>query len=183
MVGPLVIAKILPKFALYIFTLMALSALCSTLDSALCAVSSLGSIDIYKRYFNPNSSDKKLCQIARYSMIAIALLGTGIALLEPSMLWTFLVTGCITGSLFFPAIFALYAKKLRSSELFWGVALSLIISIPFSIYANVHGNQQLIVFASLSSVAIGLLFCLLSRKLHEGKDRALSKSSGRIAID
>lgn len=162
MVGPLVIAHTLPKIAMYAFTFMALAALCSTLDSALCAASSLGSVDIYRRYIKAECSDTELCKKARLAMISISIIGTSIALFQPSMLWTFLVSGCITGSLFFPTIFALYAKNITAKTIFWAVLLSLSVSIPFSVYANINEQPLLVVLSSLSSVVIGFSICAAS---------------------
>ena len=86
-VGPIVVAALLSKAALYGFTLMAFAGLCSTLDSSLCAISSPGSIDIDRQYFNGDSSDQATAKAARLSLIGLTVLGTSVALCQPKPLW------------------------------------------------------------------------------------------------
>jgi Na+/proline symporter len=157
MIGPLVISHVLPKVALYAFALMALAALCSTLDSAMCAVSSLASIDIYQRYISHEASSEEICSIARKAMIALTILGTGIALCEPSMLWTFMITGVITGALYVPTIIALYSRSVSATVLVWAIIASLAIALPLSVYATVTGRSTLLVYASIASLIPGVL--------------------------
>ena len=162
MIGPIVIGALLPKSALYAFVFMAFAGLCSTLDSAFCGISSLGGVDIYQRYFRPNAKDKRLLRASRFFMIGSAFAGLGIALLEPSMLWTFMITGSITAALFFPIAFALFWKKVTRQGVFWAVLLSLLIGIPYSIDANISDDVDKIAYAAIISVGIGLLVCLVS---------------------
>lgn len=160
MVGPLVIGKFLPKQALILFVLMAFAGLSSTLDSAYCAISSLGSIDIYKQYINPEASDKKLLNVSRKIMIGMAILGTSFALLQPKLLWVFLIYSALASAGFFPTIFSIFWDKLCSKGAFWGVTLSLLLGIPLSIYANITENTHLIVLASILSVFVGFVVCV-----------------------
>lgn len=160
MVGPLVISHVLPKVALYAFAMMALAALCSTLDSAMCAVSSLASIDIYQRYISQSASSEDVCRVARKAMIALTIIGTAIALCEPSMLWTFMITGVITAALYLPTITALYSSSISPTALVWAIVLSLGIAFPISIYATVSGNSDLLVYSSLASLVPGLFVAL-----------------------
>lgn len=167
-VGPIVVAALLPKAALYAFTLMAFAGLCSTLDSSLCAISSLGSIDIYRQYFNGESSDQATVKAARLSMIGMTVLGTGVALCQPRLLWCFLAYGALASSALFPTIFSLYWKKLPAAGAFWAVVLSLVIGTPLSIYANIVDNPYLIVLAAVLSVLIGLIVCVVSGLMYKG---------------
>ena len=155
MVAPLVIAHYLPKAALLLFVFMAFAGLSSTLDSAYCAISSLGTIDVYKRYIDPNAKDEKLLNVSRCVMVIMAVIGTSIALLQPKLLWVFLIYGALASAAFFPTILA--------------VALSLVIGLPLSVYANVVGNVNLIVLAAVLSVAVGLVVCLIAGFTNEGE--------------
>lgn len=161
MVGPLVIASFLPKTALLLFVLMAFAGLASTLDSAYCAISSLGSIDIYKKYINRDAKDKKILNASRLIMIVMATIGTGIALLQPQLLWVFLIYGALASSALFPTILSVFWKRLTKQGAFWSITLSLLIGLPTSIYANITGNVDLIVLSSILSVGIGLAICLV----------------------
>ncbi len=169
-VGPIVVGSLLPKGALYAFTLMAFAGLCSTLDSSLCAISSLGSIDIYRRYMHPHANDRQTLKAARICMLAMTILGTAIALCKPKLLWCFLAYGALASAGLFPTIFALYWKRLTANGVCWAIILSLIIGTPLSIYANIVDNPYLIVAASALSVLIGLLVCLFSGYTNKGDD-------------
>jgi len=169
-VGPIVIASLLPKFSLYAFTLMAFAGLCSTLDSSLCAISSLGSIDIFSRYINHKASDHSVVTAARICMISMTILGTAVALCQPKLLWCFLGYGALVSAALFPTIFALYSKRLPAWGAFWAVVLSLCLATPLSIYANIIENPHLIVIASITSVSIGLIICLIACFANSDKD-------------
>jgi SSS family solute:Na+ symporter len=165
-VGLEVVTYLLPKVAVYAFTFMAFAGLLSTIDSSMVAISSLATVDIYKRYANPTASDSDLLRISRYSMIGLTALGSGIALLQPKLLWAFLIYGALASAGLFPTVLALYWKKLGASGAFWAITLSLIIGTPLSIYANVKDDPYLVVLAAVLSVVIGLVICIASVVLH-----------------
>jgi len=167
-VGPIVIAALLPKAAIYAFTLMAFAGLCSTLDSSLCAISSLGCVDIYGTYVNKKPSDHAVVTGARICMIGMTAIGTAIALCQPKLLWCFLAYGAFSSAALFPTIFALYWKRLPALGAFWAIILSVGFGTPLSIYANVTDNPYLIVGAAIISVLIGLIVCLISGFLNRG---------------
>lgn len=162
MVSPIVIGSLLPKFALYLFILMAFAGLCSTMDSAFCAISSLGSIDVYKRYFKNRPKDEILLKWARLYMIFGAALGGIIALMQPKLLWVFFIYGALAASGFLPTILSLYWKSLKGTDVTIAILASLIIATPLSIYANITENVQWIVFSSIASVLIGGVICAAS---------------------
>ncbi|PIR91935.1 hypothetical protein COU01_04505 [Candidatus Falkowbacteria bacterium CG10_big_fil_rev_8_21_14_0_10_44_15] len=162
MVGPLTIGYFLPKAALVLFVFMAFAGLSSTLDSAYCAISSLGTMDIYKKYFNRKADDKKLLSVSRKFMLSMAVIGTGIALMQPQLLWVFLIYGAMASAAFFPTILSLFWSRLNSIGAFCAITFSLLIGLPISIYANITGNVNLIVLSAVSSVGIGLIICLIS---------------------
>ncbi|MCB9798827.1 hypothetical protein H6758_03830 [Candidatus Nomurabacteria bacterium] len=159
MVGPLTIGHFLPKSALMLFVFMAFAGLSSTLDSAYCAISALGTIDIYKRYFKKDASDRKLLSVSRTFMLSMAIVGTAIALLQPELLWIFLASGTLAAAGFFPTVFSLYSEKVTKKAIFWALGLSIVLGFPLSVYANTVENTNLIVTASLLSIGIGLVVC------------------------
>ncbi len=169
-VGPIVIASLLPKISIYAFTLMAFAGLCSALDSSLCAISSVGSIDIYSKYIIHKPSDHSIVTAARICMIGMTIIGTAIALCQPKLLWCFLAYGALVSAALFPTIFALYWKRIPAWGAFWAVVLSLCLATPLSIYANMIENPYLIVIASAIGISIGLIVCLLSGLINHEKD-------------
>ena len=159
-----------------LFVFMAFAGLSSTLDSAYCAISALGTVDIYKRYFNKDANDKHLLRISRNFMLGMAFLGTGIALMQPQLLWIFLASGTLASAGFFPTIFSLYSTTIKKGAVFTALFLSIMIGFPLSLYANVTGSTNLIVLSSILSISIGFFVCgfsqvkswyLRSKYLHE----------------
>lgn len=75
MIGVQTISELLPGWAVFLFVIMLLSGLSSTLDSGLSAASSLWVIDVSKP-----GTDKKAIKSARNAMIGISILGLGIAM-------------------------------------------------------------------------------------------------------
>ncbi|HLC76377.1 MAG TPA: hypothetical protein VJB82_04665 [Candidatus Peribacterales bacterium] len=167
MVAPIVIAHFLPHWALLLFTLMAFSALASTIDSAYCALSSLGAIDLYQRYVNRHPTQREIVRISRMVMIGTATLGTGIALFRPELLWVFLIYGALASASLFPTILSLCWNRVTAKGAAWGVGLSLLIGLPLSIYANITERETLIVIAALVSVLIGGIVTSLSALMNQ----------------
>lgn len=161
-VGPMVIAKLLPKVGLYLFCLMAFAGLASTMDSALCAGTSLACIDLYKRYLNPTANDRQLIRFSRRFMILMTITGVSIALLKPKLLWVFFIYGAMVSAGVFPTIFSVCWSRLPSNGAFYAIVLSLVLGLPLSIYANIKEDPYLIVLAAVCSVAIGLIVCLIT---------------------
>ena len=159
MIAPTVISALLPKFALYLFVLMAFAGLCSTMDSAFCGISSLGSIDIFKRYKNENASDEGLLKAARLFMLVAALGGGAIAMLEPKLLWVFFIYGALASTGLVPTIAALFSEKINGNTILLAIGLSLVVALPLSIYANITENTHLIVLSSVSGVAVSAIIC------------------------
>ena len=125
MVGPETIGHLLPSWAMGLFALMAFAGLTSTLDSAFTAIGSLTVTDLvrFKTKDNKenNSSNGKI-KVARIGMIVFAIVGMSIALLQPKLLWVFLVYGALAAALFLPAFLMLFWKRVTAK----GVAANII---------------------------------------------------------
>ena len=159
MVGPMVIATLLPKIALYLFILMAFAGLCSTIDSAFCGISALGTIDVFKRY---KRGSKNLLKTARLMMLGTAIIAGSISLMQPQILWVFFIYGTLAAAGFVPTLVSLFWDRVTAKDVFLATSLSLILATPLSIYANVTENPHLIVLSSIASIGIGVLVCGLS---------------------
>ena len=162
MVAPIVIDTLLPKFGLYLFILMAFAGLCSTMDSAFCGMSALGSVDIFKRYKDKKPSDKQMLNSARLFMIAGAVLGGGIAMMEPKLLWVFFIYGALAATGLVPTIVSLFWERIMAKDVFIAIVMSLVVSLPLSVYANITENPHLIVLSSVAGIVISGLVCVLS---------------------
>lgn len=151
MVGPEVVGHFLPKWALMLFAVMAFAGLTSTLDSAFCAIASLASADLAVRSERLGKMDRLV--LARAGMIVFAITGVSIALLQPQLLWVFLIYGALAASIFLPVVQALFWKGLTSGGAFWGMLSGIALGTPLSIYANINGITHLIV----ASAVLGFL--------------------------
>ena len=170
MIGPIVVAYFLPKWALMLFALMAFAGLCSTLDSALCALSSLGAVDVFQKYFKGKGDEKGSLKWARVTMILMAIVGTGIALLRPKLLWVFLIYGALASSVLFPTFLSVFWSRLTARGAKFATLIGLLIGTPLSIYANIKEEEILILVAALASVLVGLVVALIFGFLNKKPD-------------
>ena len=164
MIGVQVVATLLPQWAVVLFVIMLLAGLCSTLDSALSATSSLWVTDV----INVTSDTQAISQ-ARKAMIGVTVTGLLIALAVhyiPSFglkeLWW--VFNTIAACIVVPTILSLYWEKLNEQGVFWGILSSFIIGVPVFVYANIIGNPLWIVGATLLIIAMSTGFCVLMPK-------------------
>jgi Na+/proline symporter len=164
MIGVQTVATFLPTGAVFLFVIMLLSGLSSTLDSGLSATSSLWVTDVSKA-----KTDKEAIKAGRKSMIGVTLLGLAVAyavLLIPQFglfhLWWIFNT--IAATVVVPTILSLYWKRLDARGVFWGVLVAFVVGLPIFIYSNAIENTTWIVLSTLGIIAISTLFCLVLRK-------------------
>lgn len=163
MVGPEVVAHFLPSWALMLFAVMAFAGLTSTLDSAFSAIGSLWAVDVH----GVQKKDDKSVAIptARKGMMLFAGIGVAIALLQPQLLWVFLIYGALAAALFFPVVMTLFGTKPKSDSVFLGIAAGILFGTPLSIYANVSGNTNLIVISALIGLLVPAFVIFISEKI------------------
>ena len=165
MIGPITVSNLLPGFMMVIFSAMLLSGLCSTLDSILCAASSLASVDLVGSSRKENLSDKHdLGQviIARVSMFITAGIGLGIACIPGlQIVHLFLFYGTWRASTMIPTILSLYWEKLNSKAVFAAILASLIFGAPVYAAGSLLNNPHLSVAGSLLVLGIGWSTCMI----------------------
>ena len=169
MVGAEVVAQFLPHWALMMFVILAFAGLSSTLDSAFAAVSSLWAVDVYKKYQNENANDMKTLSVARMAMIVFALLGTSIAMLQPQLVWVFLIYGALASAMLVPAFFALFSSRVTAGGIVVAILSSVLVSVPMSIYANTTGNVDMVALAAILPPIFGLVSCMASSLLSKSR--------------
>ena len=169
MVGPQVVAHFLPNWALGFFVVLAFAGLSSVMDSAFAAISSLTAVDVYKRYIKPKASEAEMMAVSRLGMLLFAVIATSIALLQPQLIWLFLIYGALASAMLVPIFFSLYSKRVTAGGVIAAILLSVGISVPLSIYANTTGNSNLVVLAAIMPPTFGLLACLISSSINKKK--------------
>lgn len=150
-----VISNLFPDWAVAPFIFMIVSGLLSTIDSNLCAFSSLVT-DI-----------KKDAKVSHTKIAMVLLLIFGIAVANvPGLTVThlFLFYGTLRASTLLPTIFTLIGKRLEATAIVVGVLLSLFIGLPIFGYGNIAGIASWKTIGSLTTVLLsGIVAVLLSR--------------------
>lgn len=146
-----------PKWFLYLFMVMILSGLLSTVDSIICAVSSVSGHDLVNRI--KGLSQKKEVDIAKASMIVVTILAIAIANIPGlKILHLFLIYGTLRASVMLPTAFAIIGIKMSERGLFYGLLTSIAFGLPVFAIGNFSANTVLIVSGSLFTIlASGLI--------------------------
>ncbi|HLD81738.1 MAG TPA: hypothetical protein VJA22_00850, partial [Patescibacteria group bacterium] len=181
------VTKLLPVWASILFVIMLISALSSTIDSGLNAVSSLYATDVMKytqkeqvlmlRFEKgENLSDKEKLEKhlldarrmsgSRTSMVVLTIVGYLVAMavifiprFELFHLWW--VFNTIAACVVVPTVLSLYWDRLNPKGVFWGVLVAFFVGLPIFIYSNFIQNNVMTVLSSLGIIALTTFFCLV----------------------
>lgn len=149
-----------PDWAVMPFLFMIVSGLLSTVDSNLCAVSSL-TTDIFK---------EKTVRKTKLSMVL--LLGAGIMIANiPGLTVThlFLMYGTLRASTMLPTVFTLKGIKLEPQGVVIGIVSAMAVGLPVFGYGNIKGIAAYKTAGSLLTVILsGVLALAASRKRGAG---------------
>ncbi len=170
MVGVAVIEYLLPRWALYLFLLMAFAGLCSTLDSAFCGLSAIGAIDFYQSYFDNHAAPDQILTFSRRFMVVVAILGLSISLLQPKLLWVFFIYGTVAATGFVPTFASVLFPQIKAKALLVSIWGGMLFSLPLSIYANISEQTDLIVLSSLAGPIFGFVFLMMGQKVFKPYD-------------
>ena len=150
------IMALFPRWAVIPFLFMVISGLLSTVDSNLCAASSL-TTDIFKEK-----------TVGKTKGAMLLLLGAGIAIANiPGLTVThlFLMYGTFRASTLLPTVFTLRGIKLAPRGIVAGILLSMAVGLPVFGYGNVQGIAVYKTAGSLLTVMLsGAVALALSRK-------------------
>lgn len=145
-----------PKWAVIPFLFMIISGLLSTVDSNLCAASSL-TTDIFKKK-----------TVGRTKAAMLLLLGAGIAIANiPGLTVThlFLMYGTFRASTLLPTVFTLRGIRLAPQGIVAGILLSMAVGLPVFGYGNIQGIAVYKTVGSLLTVILsGAVALAVSRK-------------------
>lgn len=142
----------LPAWAAIPFAFMLVCGLVSTLDSLMCAVSSLAGSDVAKRL---EMTEKNALAFSRFAMVALAVTAIIIANIpDMQILYLMLFYGTLRVSVFVPTMITLISNKVSESGMFWGILLALIFGLPIFGYGNWTDNPVFITGGSLLTLFI-----------------------------
>lgn len=150
------INTLFPEWVVIPFLFMVVSGLLSTIDSNLCAVSSL-TTDIFK---------EKTLKKTRFAMILLLAVGIFVANV-PGLTVThlFLMYGTSRAATLLPTVFTLKGVKLTPQGVVAGIISALIIGLPVFGYGNIHENALWKTAGSLLTVILsGAVALAVTRK-------------------
>ena len=147
---------LLPAWAVIPFLFMIVSGLLSTIDSNLCAVSSL-TTDIVK--------EKAL---GRMKLSMVLLLAVGIVIANiPGLTVThlFLMYGTLRASTLLPTVLTLRGSELKPVGIVMGIITALVIGLPVFTYGNIQGIAIYKTMGSILTVVLsGAISIILSKR-------------------
>jgi len=169
-----------PRWFLYLFFVLVLAGLMSTVDSILCAVSSVAGHDVVSRIrtAHPNAL-RGVTDVAfgRMVMVVVAVLAILIANVPGlTITYLFLFYGTLRSSVMLPTIFAIQGRKMTESGLFWGIVVSLAIGLPMFAIGKLSGSTGWTLAGSLFTIlASGIIARILPNQekccVSSGKDQ------------
>jgi Na+/proline symporter len=183
MIGIEVVASLLPLWATVFFVVMLLCGLMSTLDSGMCAASSLYAIDLAKltaaqravlakerlggllngeEQSVKDQLDRETVHRARTGMYIISVLGLILAwivqyLLSLDRLWW--IFNGVASCFVVPTVMSLYYKRLSAKGVVSAICVSGVGMVVF-VYGNWVENDVITVFSALFIIVASLVCCL-----------------------
>lgn len=150
------IRALFPTWAVIPFLFMIVSGLLSTIDSNLCAASSL-TTDIFK---------KVTIKKTKIAMILLLVLGIAVANIPGlSVTHLFLMYGTLRAATLLPTILTLKGAGMTPQGIVAGIISALIIGMPIFAYGNINGIAAYKTAGSLTTVILsGIVALAISRK-------------------
>ncbi|MHC4874801.1 MAG: sodium:solute symporter family transporter, partial [Planctomycetota bacterium] len=137
LVNMLVIKKLLPGWVILPFAFMLLSGLISTLDSNLCAISSLFGHDLLDDEKEEENTKSKVVTLSRISMIVLAVIALIISNISGiKILYLFLFYGTLRASTLLPTVITIISNRVKEKAVFYGILLSITVGLPVFAYGN-----------------------------------------------
>lgn len=187
MIGISTVATLLPKAAVLFFVVMLIAGLCSTLDSGLCAASSLYAIDMVrlsaaeraildKGRLNESLThaeaaiktelDSKTMMRSRVAMVGLSVIGLAAAyivqhLFSLDRLWW--IFNGVSACFVVPTVLSILWDRLTARGAIFGILASLAGMVAF-VYGNWIQNDKITVFSALFIVLSSVFFCFVFRR-------------------
>lgn len=153
-----------PKWFLYLFFILILSGLISTVDSILCAVSSVAGHDMVNRLERKTGKEFNSVQIARLTMVIVAMLAIAVANIPCIQItYLFLFYGTLRSSVMLPTIFAIKGYKMSESGLYYGIIASLCVGLPIFAIGNLNGWVPMIITGSLLTIGLSGIISIIKK--------------------
>ncbi|MCI8530775.1 MAG: hypothetical protein HFH82_16885 [Lachnospiraceae bacterium] len=155
------IAYYLPTFSTYFFVVMVAAAITSTMDSCLCAFSSVVVNDFFP---NEEAKARIISYISMFGLVVTSILIANIPGIQT--LYLFMFYTVIRMCTFYPTVITCLEKDkgVDANAIFYGILCSLLIATPLYAYAYYVGNDILIFIGTLLSIGFPLIFIKVKQK-------------------
>ena len=159
--------KLLPAAVTGLVMAAIMAAIMSTADSLLLQTGSIASRDIYERFINPKASERQMVMVSRGLVLAVAVIGYAVALVEPPTVFGIVIFATsVLGSAFLPAyVCAVWWKKANTP----GALASMIVGASVAFiweYAGLVNSTQIhpMVTGVVSSTVTMIVVSLATQK-------------------
>lgn len=169
LIGFAIVRHLLPHGIAILYLYMLLAGLCSTLDSALSAASSLDALIQKKPWIEgrPLSHEVSVAR-ARRSMVWISLIGLAIAYLVEfipgfGLKYLWFIVNTVGACVAVPTVLSLFWDRLTGRGIVIGSGLGVLIGLPLMVYASTQGNEPLLAGTYVLIILISSMSCYLTR--------------------
>lgn len=163
----LTMCNILGPYAGIFFVVCLMASCMSTISSCILTTTANITLDVYKRFINPQASEKQVVTLQRVCLLVIAVLCAWVGKMLPYILELFWIGGRVMASGLAPVFVALilWPKSRRAPvstllAMLAGAAASIGAQVyQASAFAAMGGQNDVVTLFSLDPVLVGLPFC------------------------
>jgi sodium/proline symporter len=174
--------KLLPAAVTGLVMAAIMAAIMSTADSLLLQTGSIASRDIYERFINPDATEKQMVMVSRGLVLAIAVVGYAVALVEPPTVFSIVIFATsVLGSAFLPAyVCAVWWRKANTPGALASMVVGSSVSFLWEYLGMVETTQLAPMLTGVVSSTITMIVVSLATQkiapvpgyIHEVMDEA-----------
>ena len=145
-----------------------MAAIMSTADSLLLQTGSIASRDLYERFVNPQASERQMVMVSRGLVLAIAVIGYAVALVEPPTVFKIVIFATsVLGSAFLPAYFcAVWWRKANTPGALSSMVVGASVAFAWEYAGYVEATQVAPMVAGVvSSTVTMIVVSLLTQRI------------------
>ena len=163
-----VAGQLLPAAVTGLVMAAIMAAIMSTADSLLLQTGSIASRDLYERFINPRASERQMVMVSRGLVLAIAVIGYVVALVEPPTVFSIVIFATsVLGSAFLPAYFcAVWWKKANTPGALASMVIGATVAFVWEVAGYVDSTEIApMVAGCISSSVTMVVVSLLTQKI------------------
>jgi urea-proton symporter len=156
-VGPYLISHLgLPRWVVFAYVVVVLTACYSVIDSAFTAISSVFVVDVVKP-LAPHISDRSLYVWAKAPMLLAAIIAALVVLTGADFVTIVLTSYAIRTAILVPLVLSLFWSRMTGAGFVWGTILAIAIGMPIrSAHGELVGSLAILAISAAVPVVLGL---------------------------